>query len=123
MKRSLLVGRSADGGPLWRSVVVVVVVEGERDYTSRIFAGSARRSSTAARPRSATQQALPSKRYPAARRCGWWSEQRLGWLSSKCRAILVCYEKKAKNYLGFIKKVWPASPALVPPAVSIVCPF
>ena len=41
-------------------VVVVVVVEGERDYTSRISAGSARRSSTAARPRSATQQALPS---------------------------------------------------------------
>lgn len=40
------------------------------------------------------------KRYYPARR--WVVERTLGWLS-KCRAILVRYEKKAVNYLGFIK--------------------
>jgi len=35
------------------------------------------------------------KRYPARR---WVVERTLGWLS-KCRAILVRYEKKAANYL------------------------
>ena len=44
------------------------------------------------------------KRYPARR---WVVERTLGWLS-KCRALLVRYEKKAANYLGFITK-WPAS--------------
>ena len=39
------------------------------------------------------------KRYPARR---WVMERTLGWLS-KCRAILVRYEKKAANYLGLIK--------------------
>jgi DDE family transposase len=39
------------------------------------------------------------KRYPARR---WVVERTLGWLS-KCRAILVRYEKKATNYLGLIK--------------------
>ena len=39
------------------------------------------------------------KRYPARR---WVVEHTLGWLS-KCRAILVRYEKKAANYLGLIK--------------------
>ncbi len=39
------------------------------------------------------------KRYPARR---WVVERTLGWLS-KCRAILVRYEKKAANYLGAIK--------------------
>ena len=39
------------------------------------------------------------KRYPARR---WVVERTLGWLS-KCRAILVRYEKKAANYLGMIK--------------------
>jgi putative transposase len=39
------------------------------------------------------------KRYPAKR---WVVERTLGWLS-KCRAILVRYEKKAANYLGLIK--------------------
>jgi putative transposase len=39
------------------------------------------------------------KRYPARR---WVVERTLGWLS-KCRALLVRYEKKAANYLGFIK--------------------
>jgi putative transposase len=40
------------------------------------------------------------KRYPARR----WVVERtlLGWIS-KCRAILVRYEKKAANYLGLIK--------------------
>ena len=39
------------------------------------------------------------KRYPARR---WVVERMLGWLS-KCRAILVRYEKKAANYLGLVK--------------------
>ncbi len=39
------------------------------------------------------------KRYPARR---WVVERTLSWLS-KCRAILVRYDKKACNYLGFIK--------------------
>ena len=39
------------------------------------------------------------KRYPARR---WVVEHSLGWLS-KSRAILIRYEKKAVNYLGFIK--------------------
>lgn len=39
------------------------------------------------------------KRYPARR---WVVERTLGWLS-KCRAILMRYEKKAANYLGLIK--------------------
>ncbi len=39
------------------------------------------------------------KRYPARR---WVVERTLGWLS-KCRSILVRYEKKASNYLGMIK--------------------
>lgn len=37
--------------------------------------------------------------YPARR---WVVERTLGWLS-KCRAILVRYDKKACNYLGLIK--------------------
>ena len=39
------------------------------------------------------------ERYPARR---WVVERTLGWLS-KCRALLVRYEKKAENYLGLIK--------------------
>lgn len=39
------------------------------------------------------------KRYPARR---WVVERTLGWLS-KCRAILVRYDKKSTNYLGLIK--------------------
>ncbi len=39
------------------------------------------------------------KRYPARR---WVVERTLGWLS-KCRALLVRYDKKARNYLGMIK--------------------
>jgi putative transposase len=39
------------------------------------------------------------KRYPARR---WVVKRTLGWLS-KCRAILVRYEKKAANYLGLVK--------------------
>jgi putative transposase len=39
------------------------------------------------------------KRYPARR---WVVERTLGW-PSKCRSILVRYEKKAANYLGLIK--------------------
>ena len=39
------------------------------------------------------------KRYPARR---WVVERMLGWLS-KCRAILVRYDKKASNYLGLMQ--------------------
>jgi len=39
------------------------------------------------------------KKYPARR---WVVERTMAWLS-KCRAILVRYEKKACNYLGLIK--------------------
>ncbi len=39
------------------------------------------------------------KRYPARR---WVVERTLAWLS-KCRALLVRYDKKASNYLGMIK--------------------
>lgn len=39
------------------------------------------------------------KRYPARR---WVVERTLAWLS-KCRAILVRYEKKAQNYLGLLQ--------------------
>ena len=39
------------------------------------------------------------KRYPARR---WVVERTLGWLS-KCRGILVRYDKKASNYLGLLQ--------------------
>lgn len=39
------------------------------------------------------------KRYPARR---WVVERTLAWLS-KCRAILVRYDKKAQNYLSLLK--------------------
>ena len=39
------------------------------------------------------------KRYPARR---WVVERTLAWLS-KCRAILVRYDKKVSNYIGLIQ--------------------
>jgi putative transposase len=39
------------------------------------------------------------KKYPARR---WVVERTLAWLS-KCRAILIRYDKKACNYLGLLK--------------------
>jgi putative transposase len=39
------------------------------------------------------------KRYPARR---WVVERTLAWLS-KCRAVLIRYDKKASNYLGLLK--------------------
>lgn len=39
------------------------------------------------------------KKHPARR---WVVERTLGWLS-KCRAILVRYDKKAKNYLALLQ--------------------
>jgi putative transposase len=39
------------------------------------------------------------KRHPARR---WVVERTLGWLS-KCRALLVRYDNKARNYLGMVK--------------------
>ncbi len=34
--------------------------------------------------------------------CGWVLERTLAWLS-KCRAILIRWDKKAANYLGLLK--------------------
>jgi len=45
------------------------------------------------------KDAAGTKRYPARR---WVVERTLDWLS-RCRAILVRYEKKASNRLGMIK--------------------
>ena len=45
------------------------------------------------------QDAIGEKRSPARR---WVVERTLAWLS-KCRAILVRYDKKASNYLALIK--------------------
>ena len=39
------------------------------------------------------------KRYPARR---WVVERTLGWLS-KCRAILIRWDKRSENYLGLLK--------------------
>jgi putative transposase len=39
------------------------------------------------------------KRHPARR---WVVERTLSWLS-KCRALLVRYDKKAQNYLGLLQ--------------------
>ena len=39
---------------------------------------------------------------PQYRRTRWIVERTLAWLS-KCRTLLVRYEKKAANHLGFIK--------------------
>jgi transposase len=44
---------------------------------------------------------LPPKGFQVLPR-RWVVERTLGWLS-KCRAILVRYDKKATNYLGLIK--------------------
>ncbi|MDP8940642.1 MAG: hypothetical protein M3N10_10215 [Actinomycetota bacterium] len=46
-------------------------------------------------------------------------ERTLGWLS-KCRAILVRYEKKAVNYLGLIQVAFVCFSGIV---VSTVYPF
>jgi putative transposase len=43
--------------------------------------------------------ATGERRHPARR---WVVERSLAWLS-KCRGLLVRYEKKAENYLGLIK--------------------
>jgi putative transposase len=100
VKRSILV--EADGGPL--SVVIaganvvdfklledtieaIVVVE-RHGYTPHIRPIGEEKKDWAG-----------EKRYPARR---WVVERTPGWLS-KCRAILVRYEKKAANYLGLIK--------------------
>jgi putative transposase len=41
----------------------------------------------------------PSDRYPPRR---WVVERTLAWLS-KCRALLIRWDKKAQNYLGLLK--------------------
>ena len=42
------------------------------------------------------------KTHPARR---WVVERTLGWLS-KCRAILVRYDKKPSHYLGLLQLTW-----------------
>jgi putative transposase len=39
------------------------------------------------------------KRYPARR---WLVERTIGWLN-QCRALLIRWERKAENYLGFLQ--------------------
>lgn len=51
------------------------------------------------RPIGAEQPAQKNRRNPPRR---WVVERTLGWLS-KCRAILVRYDKYARNYLGLIQ--------------------
>ncbi len=129
VKRSLLV--EADGGPL--AVVVggatvgddkllaatldAVVVERpkpveeapqhlclDKGYDNKPAREVVRERDYVAHMRRIGEEKLDSntgeKRHPARR----WVVERtlLGWLS-KCRAILVRYEKKAANYLGLIK--------------------
>lgn len=43
--------------------------------------------------------ATGQKRYPARR---WVVERTFGWLS-KCRAVLVRWDKQARNYLGLVQ--------------------
>ena len=127
MKRSILV--EADGGPL--SVVIAganvrddellaatldaVVVERpkpteespqhlclDKGYDDRPARKMVEERSYVAHVRRIGEEKLDDareKRYPARR---WVVERTLGWIS-KCRAILVRYEKKAANYLGLIK--------------------
>ncbi len=124
MKRSLLV--EADGGPL--AVVVAganvrddkllaatldaIVVERPRPtegapqnlcldkgYDNRPSRGLVEERGYVPHVRRIGEEKLDEageERYPARR---WVVERTLGWLS-KCRAVLVRYEKKAVNYLG-----------------------
>ncbi len=48
------------------------------------------------------EAARQKKRHPGAKPRRWVVERTLGWLS-KCRAILVRYDKNAFNYLGLIQ--------------------
>jgi putative transposase len=52
-------------------------------------------------PRRGTCDANSDKRYPARR---WVVERTLAWLS-KCRSLLVRYDKKAINFLGLLQLV------------------
>ena len=76
-KRSLLV--DGEGGPL------SIVVAGANVHDAKLL--------------EATLDASGDKRYPARR---WVVERTLAWLS-KCRAVLVRYDKKAANYLGVLQ--------------------
>src|SRR5215207_1212171 len=95
VKRSLLV--EADGGPL--SVVVAGANMRDDNRSSRELAGERNYVPHIRRIGEEKLDDTGQKRYPARR---WVVERTLGWLS-KCRAILVRYEKKAVNYLGLIK--------------------
>jgi putative transposase len=64
-----------------------------RGYTARI----ARKGGGWARV-----DAPPPSPPPQCRRRRWLVERTLAWLS-KCRGLLVRYEKKASNYLGFVQ--------------------
>jgi len=48
------------------------------------------------------EEADPSTRHPEAKPRRWVVERTIGWLN-KCRALLVRYNKHARNYLGLIQ--------------------
>lgn len=126
MKRSLLV--EATGGPLavvvsaanthdtklLRATLEAVVVERPQptaeepqhlcldkayDNPSGWQAAVDHRYTPHIRPIGEKLEARQQRKYPARR---WVVERTLAWLS-KCRAILVRYDKKAQNYLALLK--------------------
>ena len=72
-----------------------VAEHGYVNHTARIRSRANRRP---ARQKQAARK--PKRKRGRSRR--WVVERTLAWLN-KCRAILVRYEKKARNYLGLIK--------------------
>ena len=95
VKRSVLA--EAAGGPL-SAVVAAANVHDTKLLAATLGAVIVPRPA----PTSETPQHLCSagvRRYPARR---WVVERTLGWLS-KCRALLVRYDKKAGNFLGLIQ--------------------
>ena len=70
----------------------------ERGYVSH----TARIRPTRTRRRVRRKQTAGKRKRTRRRSRRWVVERTLAWLN-KCRAILVRYEKKARNYLGLIK--------------------
>ena len=126
-KRSILV--EADGGPLsivvaganvhdtklLESTLEAIVVERpipteeepqrlclDKGYDNPTGREAARKHGYEAHIRRIGEEKLDDcgeKRHPARR---WVVERTLGWLS-KCRSLLVRYDKKARNYLGLLQ--------------------
>ena len=76
---------------------------GDRAVAEHEYVGHTARTAPKGRPpkegRKEPPKRPPSKRPPGRR---WVVERTIAWLN-RCRGILVRYEKKARNYLGFIK--------------------